>query len=76
MERESKQIKRQADRQTDKGRDNDSLAVFINLENQDYQNITPSAQDTVDGLAGSSRLSLLITLAIEQEVGPLVLPDD
>lgn len=66
------------DRWIDKGRDNERLvsAVFINLENGDYQNITPSAQNTGDGLRGSSRLSLLITEAIQQEVGPLVLPDD
>lgn len=38
--------------------------------------ITPSTQNTDDGLPGSSRLSLLITKVIEQEVGPLVLPDD
>lgn len=66
------------DRQTDKGRDDDRLilAVFINLENRNHQNITPSAQNTDDGLPGSSRLSLLITDVIEQEVSPLVLPDD
>lgn len=53
-----------------------SQLSFSTPEKQAYQNTTRPALDPDDGLPGSSRLSQLITEAIEQEVGPLVQFDD